>query len=180
MPIRHKKSIKIAPGVKVNINKKSASVTVGTKGVHYTKSTNGKTTKSVGIPGTGVSYVKTNGGKKKGGKQKKKGSCLAYIALLFIFAGIIGSISGGKNPNEVSNPRSTPHIDPVKIMQPTESPVNTHQGTPSQVIQETYWISETGSKYHRNKYCSNMQNPSEVTEEEALSRGFEPCGRCIG
>jgi hypothetical protein len=55
--LRARRSIKIAPGVKINLNKKSASVTVGTKGAHYTASTNGTRTKTAGIPGTGLSYV---------------------------------------------------------------------------------------------------------------------------
>ena len=56
MGLRFRKSIKIAPGVKVNLNKKSTSITFGGKGVHYTVNSKGKTTKSVGIPGTGISY----------------------------------------------------------------------------------------------------------------------------
>ena len=55
MGLRFRKSIKIAPGVKINLNKKSTSVTFGGKGVHYTASSTGKKTASVGIPGTGIS-----------------------------------------------------------------------------------------------------------------------------
>lgn len=54
---RFRKSIKIAPGIKINLNKKSTSVTVGKKGFHKTFSSNGKVTTSMGIPGTGLSYV---------------------------------------------------------------------------------------------------------------------------
>lgn len=53
MGLRFRKSIKIAPGVKLNINKKSCSVTVGKRGAHYTINSKGKHTASVGIPGTG-------------------------------------------------------------------------------------------------------------------------------
>ena len=60
MGLRFRKSIKIAPGVKINLNKKSTSVTFGSKGVHYTASSTGKKTASVGIPGTGISYTKNN------------------------------------------------------------------------------------------------------------------------
>lgn len=62
MATRFRRSIKVAPGVKININKGSASMTVGTKGAHITKSTNGSTTKTAGIPGTGLSYVDRKGG----------------------------------------------------------------------------------------------------------------------
>lgn len=62
MGLRFRKSFKIAPGVKVNFGKKSSSVTLGGKGVHYTVNSKGKKTASVGIPGTGISYVSSSGG----------------------------------------------------------------------------------------------------------------------
>lgn len=39
MGLRFRRSIKIAPGVRVNLNKKSASVTFGPKGLKHTVST---------------------------------------------------------------------------------------------------------------------------------------------
>lgn len=42
MGLRFRKSIKVAPGVKVNLNKKSTSITFGGKGVHKTISSTGK------------------------------------------------------------------------------------------------------------------------------------------
>lgn len=65
MGFKFKKSFKIAPGVKVNFNKKSTGVTFGGKGFHYTVNSKGKRTTSVGIPGTGLSYSKTSGGSSK-------------------------------------------------------------------------------------------------------------------
>lgn len=63
MGLRIRKSIKIAPGVKLNLNKKSTSVTFGGKGFHHTVSSTGRKTTTVGVPGTGISYSKTSGGK---------------------------------------------------------------------------------------------------------------------
>lgn len=65
MGLRFRKSLKIAPGVKLNLNKKSTSVTFGGKGVHHTISSTGKRTSTVGIPGTGLSYSKTSNSKTK-------------------------------------------------------------------------------------------------------------------
>jgi TM2 domain-containing membrane protein YozV len=56
MGFRFRKSIKIAPGIKFNINKKSVGMTIGTRGAHYTVNSKGTRTTSVGIPGTGLSY----------------------------------------------------------------------------------------------------------------------------
>lgn len=62
---RFRKSVKIAPGVRVNFGKKSTSVSVGGKGYRKTFSSTGKTTTTVGIPGTGLSYSTTENAKKK-------------------------------------------------------------------------------------------------------------------
>lgn len=74
MGLRFRKSFKIAPGVKINLNKKSTSVTFGGKGVHYTVNSKGKKTATVGIPGTGISYSESSGGSSKKGKSRKNGN----------------------------------------------------------------------------------------------------------
>lgn len=56
MSFRFRKSIKIAPGVRINLSSKSASARVGPKGLGYTVSTTGKKRLSASIPGTGLSY----------------------------------------------------------------------------------------------------------------------------
>lgn len=71
MGLRFRKSFKVAPGVKVNLNKKSTSVTFGGKGVHKTYSSSGNKTTSVGIPGTGAYYTTSSGG---GSGSKKTSS----------------------------------------------------------------------------------------------------------
>lgn len=78
MGLRFRKSVKIAPGVKVNLNKKSTSVTLGTKGVHHTVSSSGKKTTSVGVPGTGLSYVSTSSSK-KGTSRTSRSKADSYV-----------------------------------------------------------------------------------------------------
>ncbi|MBR2578094.1 MAG: DUF4236 domain-containing protein, partial [Erysipelotrichaceae bacterium] len=48
----------IANGVRLNVGRSGVSLTLGKKGVHYTINSNGKSTATVGLPGTGVSYSK--------------------------------------------------------------------------------------------------------------------------
>lgn len=62
MAFRFRRSVKILPGVRINFNKNSTSVTFGGKGFHHTISSTGKSTTSVGIPGTGISYSSSSGG----------------------------------------------------------------------------------------------------------------------
>jgi len=57
--IRFRKQFKIAPGVKLNVNKQSLSVTTGVRGAHATYNTKGYRTLSAGLPGTGLSYRDT-------------------------------------------------------------------------------------------------------------------------
>ena len=59
MGLRFRKSIKILPGVKLNISKSGASVTLGGKGLHANIGTSGKLTGTASLKGTGLSYSKS-------------------------------------------------------------------------------------------------------------------------
>ena len=74
MGVRFRKSVKIGKGVKLNFGKKGASLSFGTKGLHYTINTRGRRTTSIGIPGTGLSYVSSSGGKRRTSKRKTRKS----------------------------------------------------------------------------------------------------------
>lgn len=43
---------------------------------------------------------------------------------------------------------------------------------------EMVWIPRSGSKYHSNAGCSNMKNPTQVSIEQAVNLGYEPCKKC--
>lgn len=76
MGFRFRKSIKIAPGVRLNLGKKSIGISAGVKGARVSVNSSGRVTKSVGIPGTGISYVKTSkiGGSGSGGGKEPPSS----------------------------------------------------------------------------------------------------------
>lgn len=121
MGFRFRKSVKIAPGVRLNIGKKSVGISAGVKGARVSVNSSGRKTTTVGLPGTGLSYSKTEkiGGSKTSTRssssnnaqpirpdlppaqpleeKKKKGCCgcavYAFIALLII--GALGSCIGG-------------------------------------------------------------------------------------
>lgn len=318
MGLRFRKSIKIAPGVKVNLNKNSTSVSVGTKGKHYNVNSKGKTTTTVGIPGTGLSYSTTSGGgnKKtsrkskstavsKNTEPKKKNGCagcltsfLAVFGILFILLMIFPS---GDNKEDEKNPlgfnvdfdssyrndvtgrwrlariaenkpieeyaldyyrnyfksndevhiiinftlnttnrilawgnlldvATMEYVDKeefdakiacsgmllsqylintdtgeIEKIQPqaTEEPISENTETEDSNIDETdenileinpeaeptaitqpgntiqmVWLPESGTKYHNNVSCSDMNNPRQVTLDEAVNAGYEPCKKC--
>lgn len=69
--LRFRKSVSICKGVRLNFGKKGVSISSGIPGFRKTYNFNtGKTTTSVGIPGTGIYYVDTSGPSKK--KEEKK------------------------------------------------------------------------------------------------------------
>lgn len=62
MPWSFRKSLKLGPGIRLNLGKKSASISVGGTGYRYNVSTTGRSTTSINIPGTGISYKDSSGG----------------------------------------------------------------------------------------------------------------------
>lgn len=297
MGLRFRKSIKIAPGVKVNLNKKSTSVTFGGKGVHHTVSSTGRKTTSVGIPGTGLYYTETTSGKRKQhapvkpthsdaaavqkstsknsssyAKPKKKHRVLKTMLVLFVVLITIGMLMPDADIESIkletinapvdvnSNIPLTVTLNPkgasssgielissdkqilTASMESDQVVISSHDvGTaylyavaengvksnkvqvkvinelaerkkaqerkekqrqaaiekqereaataakqrqteaksPSQEYKEGYvYVSRTGSKYHSNASCSNMNSPSYVPLSEAKQVGLDPCKKC--
>lgn len=57
MGFRFRRSVKIAPGIRINFNAKSTSVRIGPRGLGFTVSSTGRKHVSAGIPGTGLSFT---------------------------------------------------------------------------------------------------------------------------
>lgn len=198
MGLRFRKSIKVAPGVKINLNKKSAGVTLGTKGAHYTINTSGKRTASVGLPGTGLSYSTFSGGAKKGSKRKttKKdvfnkifGVIIAVIAIVCVLGAIKTSLdkkaASAADTSAISAQTDTSAADTSAVTDSSAVADNSAVTDSSAVAdvaadasQTKVWISASGSKYHAKSDCSGMENPTEITLQEALDMGKEACKRC--
>ena len=68
MGLRYRKSIKVLPGVKLNISKSGISTSVGKPGSTLNLSKRGVRT-TVGIPGTGLSYSRTIGKRRTGRRR---------------------------------------------------------------------------------------------------------------
>lgn len=59
---RARKSIKIAPGLRVTASKTGLGLSAGVRGARYSVHSSGRRTASVGIPGTGLGYQETTSG----------------------------------------------------------------------------------------------------------------------
>lgn len=191
MGLRFRKSFKIAPGVKVNLNKKSAGVTIGTKGAHYTINTSGKRTASVGLPGTGLSYSTTSGSGKKGSKRKptKKDTINRVIGIAIAVVAIVCTVGAIKttldkktastaNSAAISAQASDNSAAASANAAPSSNAAVASGTTSADAATTKVWISGSGKKYHLKADCSGMENPTEITLQEALDMGKEPCKRC--
>ncbi len=90
MGFRFRKSVKLIPGVKMNLGKKGASVSFGSRGARVTV---GKTTRTtVGIPGTGLSYTATSSRQRSGGGASVRFWLVLILALvgLIMLVGALG------------------------------------------------------------------------------------------
>lgn len=72
MGIRYRKSINLGGGFRVNLSKSGVGYSFGTKGLRYTKTSKGRNRTTASIPGTGLSYVKETGGKRKNSNNKSQ------------------------------------------------------------------------------------------------------------
>lgn len=70
MGFNFRKSVKIGPA-RINVSKSGIGYSVGTKGARISKSAKGKTRITAGIPGAGISYSKSLGGRAKHRTQSK-------------------------------------------------------------------------------------------------------------
>lgn len=74
MGFRFRRSIKVGPGVRLNVGKKSMGLSVGTRGLRYSVSTSGRRATTVGIPGTGLSHVQTSSGSRTSTRSRAAGT----------------------------------------------------------------------------------------------------------
>jgi len=105
MTLRFRKSVKIIPGVRINFNKNSTSMTFGVRGAHVTMNNRGDTYRSVGIPGTGLYDVERTSGKARAAARAQQPALtmppitkvgLFAPAYMKAFAKIVGDLSPEK------------------------------------------------------------------------------------
>lgn len=176
MGLRFHKSFQILPGVKLNINKKSVGVTLGTKGAHYTINSKGKRTASVGIPGTGLSYsTSTSGkGKQKDSAKNKVNSLIRIgIAVIVIVCVVIAVKSHFDDKNAAAANTQTA----ITTETAADTALKTN-GASASAADDTVWVSDSGSKYHSKADCSGMEDATAVTLTEAQEDGKTACKRC--
>jgi hypothetical protein len=54
--LRFRRSFKLAPGIRLNVSKRTLGLSAGIRGARYSINSEGRRTRSVGVPGSGLSY----------------------------------------------------------------------------------------------------------------------------
>ena len=49
---------------------------------------------------------------------------------------------------------------------------------PLKTSNPTVWVASGGKKYHSNPNCSHMKNPTSMTRDDALNKGYTACNVC--
>lgn len=70
MGFRARKSISLGGGVRLNVGKTGVGLSAGGRGLRYSVHSSGRTTRTVGVPGSGVSYSKSRGGGSRGARSR--------------------------------------------------------------------------------------------------------------
>lgn len=65
MGLRMRKSFSLGKGIRLNVGKSGLGLSFGTKGLRYSINSKGRRTSTIGIPGTGLSYSTSSGGRSK-------------------------------------------------------------------------------------------------------------------
>ena len=123
---RFRRSFKIFPGIRWNLNKRGSSLTFGGRGLTHTVSAKGSRT-TVGIPGTGISYTTVHG--QKGSAQTPsapmnkmtKAGCLYTAGAVILGIWFLGKIATLGPSSKPTTPTSTnvPVATPLLLKQDT-------------------------------------------------------------
>ena len=190
MSLRFRKSIKLAPGVKLNLGKKSVGVSVGGKygGVSY-NSRNGARAR-VSAPGTGLSYSTSLKSVEKSvpapppvEKQKKPfyKSWLFWAAVIVVLL-LLSSCSAAPVPETTVVSLSPSPVSSTPL--PAAAPAVPTPAPSSDPEIRDYVLNTSSCKFHYPS-CDSVEKikPSNReaftgTRQELIQRGYDSCGIC--
>ena len=84
-------------------------------------------------------------------------------------------VDSGYNENTIQEDVTNTNTNSNSV---TEAPSNNHVEVHNDTTEKTVWIGETGTKYHYSNCRTLRGNKYEITLQEALNQGREPCKVC--
>lgn len=198
MGLRFRKSVNMGP-VRVNFSKSGVGVSAGVKGYRVTKRADGKTQTTASIPGTGISYVNTSGGKKK---EKEPSGCLVWLVILglLMLIGCISSLTGcgydtpkapslenaetveqqpaaeteqpaeETKPEAKPEPQPEPKPEPKPAPKPATLPVVIPAEQPKQEPVSAAVIGNKNSEVYHELHCDSVKNMKDKNKANFESR----------
>lgn len=170
--LRFRRSVSICKGVRLNFGKKGVSISSGIPGFRKTYNFNtGKTTTSVGIPGTGIYYVDTSGPSKK--KEEKKSS--GFFSDLF-GGNQSGSPSTSNNATSYSNNNASQKHTTSKPSAPVYSVYGDSTVQPTNVPSKNVTSEEKSKPIETVVEVSEHRHttPASVVDEPVIVPTVEP------
>lgn len=122
--------------------------------------------------------------------QEAKADSDSIDTLKVAEAAVVGTIIGGEAQKSNNEENAVADNTPPAVTNPDipqAAPGNRGVGSgPSVTVPDVaesgpvmVWIpTNGGKKYHTNPSCSGMENPMEVSIDQAVANGFTPCKRC--
>lgn len=72
MSFTFRRSIRLGKGLRINLSKTGIGLSAGIPGLRYSVHSSGRTTRTVGLPGTGVYFREDSGGHRQGGTKARE------------------------------------------------------------------------------------------------------------
>ena len=104
--------------------------------------------------------------------MEKTTKLLALLLSFIMLVSFIGCVLGLLGDDSISQ------IDKASVTSSNTSVQQISSDVSRETNCEIVWIPRTGSKFHKNASCGNMQYRSQTTKQEAERRGYEPCKNC--
>lgn len=70
MGFRMRRSLKIAPGVRLNVSARGVGISAGVRGARYSVHSSGRRTTSLSIPGSGIGWTSSTGGTRRSARNR--------------------------------------------------------------------------------------------------------------
>jgi len=135
---RFRRSVKLFPGVRWNIGKRSSSLSFGGKGFHYTVGGPRGSRTTVGIPGTGLSYTETSGHSSR--SPQENSGCAGCLGQIVVFLLVLGGISMCvRSDKESSAAKTSASATPQASATPTVQSTPAPTATPTSFPESRYW-----------------------------------------
>lgn len=94
MGFRFRKTIKILPGVKINVSKSGVSTSIGGPGATVNLKRGRKTKTTIGVPGTGLSHTSYSGASDNDAEKTNWGGVVIFIAFFTFVILAVKACSG--------------------------------------------------------------------------------------